>query len=91
MPVELFVETEKEGAEKVRKVFDAFKVEKYVWCTNKSDNFAAHSRSDEIKTRFNEAEELIDIDVNSSLQKFHEGLLTAGECMKKTIVTGKER
>ena len=46
---------------------------------------------DEIVTCFKEAEELIDIDANSSIQKFNKGLLTAGECMKKTIVIGKER
>ena len=41
--------------------------------------------------RFIEAKELIDIDVNSSIQKLNERLLTAGECMKKTIAIGKER
>ena len=30
-------------------------------------------------------------DVSSSILKFNEGLLSAGECMKKTIVIGKER
>ena len=30
MPVEFFVQTEKEGAERVRKVFNMFRVEKYV-------------------------------------------------------------
>ena len=41
--------------------------------------------------RFIEAKELIDIDVNSSIQKLNERLLTAGECMKKTTVIGKGR
>ena len=40
---------------------------------------------------FSEAERLMEADVNFSILKFNEGLLTAGECMKKTIVIGKER
>ena len=91
IPGEEFVQTEKEGAEKVRKVFSTFKIEKHFWCANKSDDFAVRLRPDEIKTCFNEAEELIDIDADFFIQKFNEGLLTAGECMKKTIVIRKER
>ena len=45
--------------------------------------------SDELKSGFSEAKEMIDIDENSSIQKFNEGLLTGGEFMKKTIVIGK--
>ena len=40
---------------------------------------------------FSEAEELIEANVSSSILKFNKGLLTAGECMKKTIFIGKER
>ena len=54
------------------------KSKKYVWCANKSDDFAQHFRSDEtrnLKTCLNEAEEMIDNDVNFSIQKFNERLL----------------
>ena len=67
-----FVQTEKEGAEKVRKVCNTFKIFLFfIWCANKSNDFAARLKSDENKTCFNEAKELIDIDVNSSIQKIN--------------------
>ena len=67
------------------------KLKKYIWCHNKSDDFTACLWSDQTKTCFSEAEELIEADISSSILKFSEGLLTAVECMKKTIVIGKER
>ena len=44
-----------------------------------------------MKDCFREATELIDSDINKSLLKFNEGLLTAGQCMKKSIIIGKEK
>ena len=47
--------------------------------------------SKEVKDCIDEATDLIDIDVNNSLLKFKEGLLRAGQCMRKLIIFGKEK
>ena len=81
----------KDQSNKKKRKPKTFNVEKYIWCDNKGDDFIACLRSDQTKTCFSEAEELIEADISSSILKFNEGLLTAGECMKKIIVIGKER
>ena len=91
MPVELFIGIKNVRSKQPKNTIKTFKVEKYIWCDNKSDDFTECLRSDQTKTCFNEAEKLVEADVSSSILKFNEGLLTAGECMKKTIVIGKER
>ena len=65
-----------------RNVPNTFKIEKKksVVLQNKSEDSAARFGYEEVKTCFNEAEELTDFDVNSSTQKFNGELLTTGEC-----------
>ena len=58
---------------------------------NKSEDSAARLGYEEVKTCFNEAEELTHIHVNSSIQEFNEVLLTAGKCMKKKKEKKKEK
>ena len=91
MPVELFIGIKNERSKQPKNPPKTFRVEKYIWCDNKSDEFIACLRSDQTKTYFSEAKELIEANASSSILKFNEGLLTAGECMKETIVIGKER
>ena len=45
----------------------------------------------EVRHCFDEATVLIDVDINTSLLKFNEGLLKAGRCVEKTITVGKEK
>ena len=85
IPVELFIGIKNERSKQSKNPPKTFKVEKYIWCDNKRDKaFIACIRSDQNKTCFSEAEELIEANVSSSILKFNEGLLTAVECMKKT-------
>ena len=63
----------------------------YVWNQENNLEFVSRISSDEVKDCFREAAELIDSDINKSLLKFNEGLLTAGLCMKKSIIIGKEK
>ena len=91
MPVELTVGSQSDRAVLERKCTKTFKFEKYVWNQENNIEFLSHLSSDEVKDCFREATELIDSDINKSLLKFNAGLLTAGQCMKKSIVTGKEK
>ncbi len=91
MPVELTVETQSDRAVYERKRTKTFKFEKYVWNQENNLEFLSRLSSDEVKDCFREATELIDSDINKSLLKFNEGLLTAGQCMKKSIIIGKEK
>lgn len=44
-----------------------------------------------MQSLFREAENLIVKDINTALTMFSDGLWLAGECVKKTIYTGRER
>ena len=90
MPVELTVESQSDRDVLERKRTKTFKFEKYVWNQENNQLFLSRLSSDEVKDCFREATELIDSDINKSLLKFNEGLLTAGQCMKKSLIIGKE-
>ena len=88
MPVELTIECHSNRAVLERKRTKTFKFEKYVWNQENNQEFLSRLSSDEVKDCFREATELIDSDINKSLLKFNEGLLTAGQ---KSIIIGKEK
>ena len=90
-PVELTVESQSDRAVLERKRPKTFKFEKYVWNQENNLEFFSRISSDEVKDCFREATKLTDRDINKSLLKFNEGLLTAGLCMKKSIIIGKEK
>lgn len=72
-------------------VSKAVKIEKFVWCDEKSISFVSSFSSEEIQARLRDATELIEVDVNLSLSKFNEAMTMAGECMKKRVYIGKDR
>ena len=78
MPVEPFIGLKNERSEQSRKTPKTFKVEKYICVTIKSDDFTTCLRSDQTKTCFTEALELVEADVNSCIKKLNDGLGTAG-------------
>ena len=43
----------------------------------------------EVTLIFEQATELININIDAALEKFNDGINRAGECMKKTITLGK--
>ena len=45
--------------------------------------------SEEVTLIFEQATELININIDAALEKFNDGINRAGECMKKTITLGK--
>ena len=45
--------------------------------------------SEEVTLIFEQATELININIDAALEKFNDGINRAGECMKKTIKLGK--
>ena len=63
----------------------------YVWNQENNLEFVSRLSSDEVKDCFREAAELIDSDINKSLLKFNEGLLTAGQCKKSRSSLGRKR
>ena len=65
---------------------EAFPVVKY-----KSDNFTNMMQTDHVQALLDEAESLIDYDINQALSKFNESFEYAGDCMKKTILIGSEK
>ena len=90
MPVELTI-----GCQREETVNDnqtkSVRFEKFVWNAENSQDFLTSLVSEEVQSYFREASALIDSDINQSLLKFNEGLLKAGQCMKKSIVIGKEK
>ena len=48
-------------------------------------------QTDHVQALLDEAESLIDCDINQALSKFNECFEYAGDCMKKTIFTGSEK
>ena len=91
MPLELLIKVQNSDVGFQRNLPKTYKIAKYIWCTEKEQDFSSNLLSGEVKTCFSEAEELIDIDINLSLKKFNEGIQIAGQCMKKEIVIGKEK
>ena len=69
----------------------SYKYERYRWSEDKSHEFIVNARSDFAQTCFNEALHLLDEDINLALDKFNEGIIYAGECMKKVIYIGNEK
>ena len=45
--------------------------------------------SEEVTLNFEQATELINVNIDAALEKFNDGINRAGECMKKTITLGK--
>ena len=48
-------------------------------------------QTDHVEALLDEAESLIDCDINQALSKFNECFEYAGYCMKKTIFIGSEK
>ena len=69
----------------------AFSVVKYKWDEEKSVNFANMMQTSHVQALLDEAESLIDCDINQALSKFNECFEYAGDCMKKTIFIGSEK
>ena len=68
----------------------AFSVVKYKCDEEKSVNFANMMQTNHVQALLDEAESLIDCDINQALSKFNECFEYAGNCMKKTIFIGSE-
>ena len=64
---------------------------KYKWDEEKSVNFANMMQTNHVQALLDEAESLIDCDINQALSKFNECFEYAGDCMKKTIFIGSEK
>ena len=64
---------------------------KYKWNEEKSVNFASMMQTDHIQAPLDEAESLIDYDINQALSKFNECFEYAGDCIWKTIFIGSEK
>jgi hypothetical protein len=91
MPIELVAHVQAKPGR--CSVFDrkVYKIEKYAWDREKSEQFMNLLSSDVVQGLLVEATDLIDTDINYSLVKFQQVLLTAGTCMKKSITVGKQR
>ena len=89
-PVELVIESQSNTAVFKTKRAKPFRLEKYIWNLENNHEFLACLASYKVKDCFYEATELIDSDINKSLSKFNEGILTAGLCMKRSVTIGRE-
>jgi len=67
MPVELTAESQSDNAVLEGRRATAFKLEKYVWNPDDSQEFMSCLLSDEVKGCFLEATEFVDNDINISL------------------------
>ena len=69
----------------------AISVVKYKWDEEKSVNFANMMHTDYVRAPLDEAESLIDCNINQALSKFNESFEYAGDCLKKTILGVNKR
>ena len=68
---------------------NTFKVQKFVWDHTYAQTSYEMLLSEEVTLIFEQATELININIDAALEKFNDGINRAGECMKKTITLGK--
>ena len=64
------------------------KITKYVWDEEKAEEFKNAFLTEESKTLIEDACLSLENDVNVSVQLVNELIMKAGDCMKKTIITG---
>ena len=67
-----------------------YKAIKYIWDEDLKETFLECFNSEEYTTQLQEAENLIENEVEASLKKLNDILLQAGKCMKKTCTVGGE-
>ena len=89
MPVELSIELLSDKA-KPTVTRNMSKLDKYVWNTQDSGEFMTRLSATDVKNCFDEATELLEVDINRSLSRFTDGLHMAGTCMKKSVTIGKD-
>ena len=87
MPVEMKMRISKTLMTDYRKN-STFKVKKIVWDHTYAQTYYEMLLS-EVTLIFEQATELININIDAALEKFNDGINRAGECMKKTITLGK--
>ena len=68
-----------------------YKVQKYIWNTEKSQQYFDTCSSDDVSSLFKDAVGLIDVDIEAALSKFTDGIRKAGHCMQKTVTVGKNK
>ena len=68
---------------------NTFKVQKHFWDHTYAQTSYEMLLSEEVTLIFEQATELININIDAALEKFNDGINRAGECMKKTITLGK--
>ena len=90
MPVELSFNFDNQNKDSETEPV-SFKLEKFIWKNEKVDEFLSEIRSPEINQIFAEAKCLISTNINQSVDKFAEGLLKAGACMKTVIHIGQNK
>jgi len=64
---------------------------RYVWDEEKTLDFYIALHSDKVKTCFEEAMSLVHIDIDLALERFNEGLKSAGACMTRKIKVGSHQ
>ena len=81
MPVELYLRSlkEKEFTEDNEDVY----INKFVWNPSNVQTFKDSFNSDEARTRFKHAINMIDVDINNALQVFNSSIKEMAECMAK--------
>ena len=68
-----------------------YKVQKYIWNTEKSQQYFDTCSSDDVSSLFKDAVGLIDVDIEAALSKFTDGIRKAGHCMQRTVTVGKDK
>ena len=93
-PIELFVNYGQSSQECVKNnqtQGKEYKVDKLIWDANKEDEFTMAIGGEANMLLLEEACDLIDLNIDQALDKFQQILHSAGSCMKRTLVHGKER
>jgi hypothetical protein len=67
------------------------KISKFKWSDEKKEAFIEAMQSDAVKTKLTNATNLVATDINQALSEFNECLTLAGDSMKVTFTTGKEK
>ena len=89
MPIELVLKC-KTGSTPNKDVQTEIKIEKYVWDKERATEYINSITSPPLQGLLSEAADLVDQDIDESLSKLTDAILTAGSCMKKVITVGKK-
>jgi hypothetical protein len=67
------------------------RLQKYIWNHENVQEYINMLSSDDISTIFDDAVNLIDVNIDTALQMFHDGIREAAHCMQKTVVVGGDK